>query len=1077
MKNLYFVLLLVVLVISPKQMLNAAEKSTLATATITTKSCNNLLDSATVTLIAEFTPYNVYTKLSDTNGVVVFDSLDEGFYTVSGNKNGFNEIVLNSISITDGFIMDIQLSEEAYPVRNLYVDPASSIVTWDAPLITALSLEGFEKPDFPPPGWQTNDENCDSWKRGSSDDPMMFWSVPDWDSYYAIYNDEFSSGCSPYQYYLITPSLDLTGSTHNVMYYDRFFNSLYGGAAMIQYTIDDGATWEVLSDLMACLNWHSGMLDLSYYSGENGFDNIKLAFVYWGYNADGFVVDNVEVVGDSTSVISYDLFLDNVFVATLPPDQTTYTFQDLVYGQNYTATVRVNYACNVSEPVSYSWQSAFLYPPRNVSDGYVYNTSEVPIFWNPPVKCIPDSTAMDINQKNTNSRSQWDLQFSWTPQYNDGEQGIETDGSFIYTSKWDGDRFSKYTLDGEWLEDFTISGVSNIRDLTYDGTCFYGGAGDFTVYKMDFENHTLVGTFQAPVEVNAIAYNEDSETFFASNLNSDVYEFTMNGTTVSSFSLGGSATISGMAYDKWSSNGPYLWLYNQGQNNIMQVQLPEGTLTGETVDVQSITGATGVAGGLFSQPDLIQGTVTIGGLAVDNMVWGLELALSPLCYVPYGLLSYNVYRDQNLIENIPYNNEPKEYQYSVVSSNLSPGTYCFQVSALYDLGDYGFPGDVGESAPTTCHEATVIWGKVLPFTEQWDMGSMEFNDWNSDDGFWVVDNEIGNDAPSVQFSAQGLENGYESLLTSTFFRGDSLAAGKVWLDFNLKLDDLSQSGNEHLYVQVYKEGWWYDVFEIANNGSFDFEEGFNHVDISQCAFGNIFRVRFNANGQNSSDIASWFVDNISIYRSCQGPKNLNGEYYWDGYNNFGALLCWEFYISDLKTNSRRIQTEPSGFELYRSACCPDGGYDVLAFIPYDETKLYYCYKDTAQNIPLQEPYWYKIRAIWPKDGDVCESAYANSKLIPENDYVEVLITGVGSKNENDGITIYPNPAKDMVFISSHEPISRITVFDFSGKVVADLPVNNKTKFELSTTGLNAGVYMVRVNTKKEEVVERVVIVP
>jgi hypothetical protein len=46
-------------------------------------------------------------------------------------------------------------------------------------------------------------------------------------------------------------------------------------------------------------------------------------------------------------------------------------------------------------------------------------------------------------------------------------------------------------------------------------------------------------------------------------------------------------------------------------------------------------------------------------------------------------------------------------------------------------------------------------------------------------------------------------------------------------------------------------------------------------------------------GQNSFDVVSWFVDNISIYRECIAPTDLTGDYLWNEDEDFGANVCWE----------------------------------------------------------------------------------------------------------------------------------------------------------------------------------------
>jgi len=47
-----------------------------------------------------------------------------------------------------------------------------------------------------------------------------------------------------------------------------------------------------------------------------------------------------------------------------------------------------------------------------------------------------------------------------------------------------------------------------------------------------------------------------------------------------------------------------------------------------------------------------------------------------------------------------------------------------------------------------------------------------------------------------------------------------------------------------------------------------------HVNIKSQAMYKVFKVRFQASGVYSADIQGWFVDNIHIYRRCEGPSDL-----------------------------------------------------------------------------------------------------------------------------------------------------------------------------------------------------------
>jgi len=67
---------------------------------------------------------------------------------------------------------------------------------------------------------------------------------------------------------------------------------------------------------------------------------------------------------------------------------------------------------------------------------------------------------------------------------------------------------------------------------------------------------------------------------------------------------------------------------------------------------------------------------------------------------------------------------------------------------------------------------------------------------------------------------------------------------------------------------------WNTVYTFANTGSFNWQS--YHIKITDHALGKVFMVRFNAECVTSSNIVSWFVDNVAVYRVCASPEDLTG---------------------------------------------------------------------------------------------------------------------------------------------------------------------------------------------------------
>ena len=108
-----------------------------------------------------------------------------------------------------------------------------------------------------------------------------------------------------------------------------------------------------------------------------------------------------------------------------------------------------------------------------------------------------------------NSEAQWDVlaNFDVTALSGAaGNAGCEWDGIYFYSTRWASNLLHKYDATGTtMIEQFSIPGVTGLRDLAFDGTYMYGGAAANTIYQMDFTTKTLIGTIPSPVAVRFIA--------------------------------------------------------------------------------------------------------------------------------------------------------------------------------------------------------------------------------------------------------------------------------------------------------------------------------------------------------------------------------------------------------------------------------------------------------------------------------------------------------------------------------------------------------------------------------------------
>jgi len=265
----------------------------------------------------------------------------------------------------------------------------------------------------------------------------------------------------------------------------------------------------------------------------------------------------------------------------------------------------------------------------------------------------------------------------------------------------------------------------------------------------------------------------------------------------------------------------------------------------------------------------------------NNVFLQWEKPSIPYSSTPPGLIGYKIFRNNTLIKIISHPDSLNYYDF-----NLEPGTYHYEVSARYDLTEYGFPGLFDESMRAGPVIVELTYGRDLPFFESWDQASFAYNDWRfyPTQGNWIIDVTDGIPPPTARFNWEPIRINYSFSMESPVLDATPFDCAKIWLDFDLKLETRYSTGQETLIIEIYYNNMWHRMTEYPNVGMDDWQT--KKIDISAVAK-QAFRVRFNATGANSSDILGWFIDNVHIYPVCYPPKNLEGE---QVVNNI--LLTW-----------------------------------------------------------------------------------------------------------------------------------------------------------------------------------------
>jgi len=234
-----------------------------------------------------------------------------------------------------------------------------------------------------------------------------------------------------------------------------------------------------------------------------------------------------------------------------------------------------------------------------------------------------------INPDATNYRDTFNLAFSFPCTAFMGEYGVAVDNNDeVYVSQWSGELFAKYDQAGNVLDTFSITGVSEVRDMTYDGEFLFGSPSDNYFYVIDMEIDTLVATVQIPYRIRGIAHDYDDFTFWISeHWSSNFYEVDAAGNVLDSVIPTGVTlnAISGLAYDKdWWYGGEFLWGFSQDSTGaiIVKYDIASQTQLGSMIDVSGL--ADGIAGGLsMYSPDAMEEPILVG-IIQNELVFALE---------------------------------------------------------------------------------------------------------------------------------------------------------------------------------------------------------------------------------------------------------------------------------------------------------------------------------------------------------------------------------------------------------------------------------------------------------------------
>jgi len=143
-----------------------------------------------------------------------------------------------------------------------------------------------------------------------------------------------------------------------------------------------------------------------------------------------------------------------------------------------------------------------------------------------------------------------------------------------------------------------------------------------------------------------------------------------------------------------------------------------------------------------------------------------------------------------------------------------------------------------------------------------------------------------------------------------------------------------------------------------------------------------------------------------------------------------------------------------------------------------EVQSYYVYLNdnfVAQTDTNDRSYFFDNLA-YGESFTACVEAVYECGLSEQDCYSwESLLLFIGSNVKNNFFTIYPNPGKDYITVTSTMPINSISVTNYVGQVIYSSSMMETTSVVLNTSSYQTGVYLVEINTSEEVAIEKIMI--
>ena len=236
---------------------------------------------------------------------------------------------------------------------------------------------------------------------------------------------------------------------------------------------------------------------------------------------------------------------------------------------------------------------------------------------------------------------------------------------------------------------------------------------------------------------------------------------------------------------------------------------------------------------------------------------------------------------------------------------------------------------------------------------------------------------------------------------------------------------------------IWNHGW----FHTSEEYDTDFECSFSILD----SFGN----ELFASGELEDGIFLTYNNNCEESPlACYPVQNLQGEYQWHDYDEYGAYITWE---------RPEITANLHHFRVVRSIDAYKTGDELIAEIPYDGSNNYEYFDNTFELV--QGNVYYSVNCVYIRGEEQCESEYWD---------VMIGITDVEENTAN--VSLYPNPTNGLLNIEG-QGMMHISVSNMLGQRLMETSAEGDVTLDLNR--YESGFYILRVETANGVTVQKV----